>query len=60
MGLRERWVYQGARVALGYGSQVEGVRCYWFRRENVGTGGTTLIIPVASFWPSRQRVTLSQ
>lgn len=52
MRLREKWVYQGARAARGYGPQVEGKRCYWFRRENTGTGGTTLIIPVADFWPA--------
>lgn len=47
---RERWKYQGARVALGYGDAVEGKRCYWFRRENIGTGGTTVMVPVEKFW----------
>ena len=55
VGVREKWNYLGARVALGYGPQVEGKRCSWFPRENIGTGGTTLIIPVADFWPAGQR-----
>lgn len=53
---REKWVYQGARIALGYGAQMEGQRRYWFRREDIGAGGTTLIIPVDKFWPAGQRV----
>ena len=50
---REKWQYQGARVALGYGSEVEGKRCYWFRRDNVGQGGTTMIVPVDTYWAAR-------
>lgn len=49
-GVREHWKYQGARVPQGYHPDVDGKRCYWFRRENIGTGGTTLIIPVEKFW----------
>lgn len=51
--VREHWVYQGACVALGYGGAVEGQRCYWFRRENIGQGGITLIIPITKYWNSR-------
>lgn len=48
----EHWKYQGASVARGYGEEVEGKRCYWFRREDFGVGGTTLIIPIDQYWPS--------
>lgn len=51
--VREHWVYQGARVPQGYSPEVDGQRCYWFRRENIGQGGTTLIIPITKYWNSR-------
>ena len=51
---REQWTFLGAGVARGYGDAIEGRRCYWFRRENIGTGGATRIIPVDTFWPASQ------
>jgi hypothetical protein len=54
---REHWAYQGVWIARGYGPTLEGQRCYWFRREGVGTGGTTFIIPVDKFWSSDRPVT---
>lgn len=50
--MRERWEYLGAWIALGFGAAIEGKRCYWFRRENIGAGGTTVTVPVEDFWSS--------
>jgi hypothetical protein len=48
--MREHWKYLGAWTALGIDPTVNGQRCYWFRRENVGKGGTTRVIPVKRYW----------
>lgn len=48
--MKEHWKYIGCSVPKGYDPTVDGQQCYWFRREDIGVGGITLIIPRNRYW----------
>lgn len=49
--MKEHWKFLMAGTPQGYGPEVDGKPCYWFRLNHIGTGGTTLIIPRERYWP---------
>ena len=57
---KEHWQYLGASVPRGFGEAVDSQHCYWFRRENIGTGGTTLIVAAAEYWNAATTFTGSE